>query len=133
MELTFKLNKTTDFIFEYLTDMRKYASFHPAISRIDNVGDNKYIVHETLKLGFIPISFSYPVTIEQFFDTKIVKMHALVMKLIKIEIQFVLKKDVHNTIVEEHIQFISPIPVEFLLEGIFRKHHTQLFKNIESA
>ena len=64
MELTFTLTKPADFIFDYLTDMDKFASIHPVISKIDRLGDNRYLVHETLKIGFIPYSFTYPVAIE---------------------------------------------------------------------
>ena len=35
------------------------------------------------------------------------------------------------TVVEESIKFESPLPVKFIMQRIFRKQHTQLFKNIE--
>lgn len=65
MELTFKLTKKPKFILGYLTDMQKFTSVHPVISKVERTGNNGYLVHETLKLGFIPYSFTYAITIEK--------------------------------------------------------------------
>ncbi len=131
MELSFKLKKTSDFIFDYLTDMQKFVSVHPVISQIDNTDNNSYLVHETLKIGFIPFSFTYPVIIEKNNIEKVVIFRATVMKLTKIEMKFVLKTENDYTFIEENIQFKSPLPVKFIMERIFKKQHNQLFKNIE--
>ena len=131
MKLTFKINKNIDLVFEYLTDIQKFVSVHPVISKIENTSDKSYLVHETLKFGFIPFSFTYPVTIENSISDKIVVIRATVFKLTKIEMKFVLKVDNGHTIIDEEIQFKSPLPVKFIMESIFRKQHDQLFKNIE--
>jgi carbon monoxide dehydrogenase subunit G len=133
MEISFRLKKTTDFIFDYLTDMQKYVSVHPVISQIDNLGNESYLVHETLKLGIIPFSFTYPVTIQKNHITKRIIIRATVMKLTKIEMTFVLKSEKDYTLVEESIIFKSSLPIKSLMQNIFRKQHTQLFKNIELA
>ena len=131
MKLSFKLKKTSEFIFDYLTDMQKFVSVHPLISKIDKTGNNSYLVHETLKLGIIPFSFTYPITIEKNILDKVVIIRATVFKLTKVELKFILKADSNCTSVEEHIQFKSPLPVKFIMQSIFRKQHSQLFKNIE--
>jgi carbon monoxide dehydrogenase subunit G len=131
MKLSFKLNKTSDFIFDYLTDMQKFVSAHPVISQIDDTGNDTYLVHETLKLGFIPFSFTYPVKIEKNKSEKTVIIRATVMKLTKIEMTFVLRTYNDYTIIDEVVDFKSPLPVKFIMQGIFKKQHTQLFKNIE--
>ena len=131
MELSYKLKKTPDLIFDYLTDMQKFVSVHPVIFQIDRIGNNSYLVHETLKFGFIPFSFTYPVTIEKHEVDKIVIIRATVMKLTKIEMKFVLKIEKDFTVVTENIQFKSLLPVKFIMQSIFRKQHSQLFKNIE--
>ena len=131
MELSFRLKKTSDFIFDYLTDMRKFVSVHPVIFKIDKTGKNSYLVHEKLKLGIIPFSFSYPVTIEKNNIDKVIIIHATVMKLTEIVMKFVLKTENGETIVEENIKFKSRLPIIFIMESIFRKQHGQLFKNIE--
>lgn len=131
MKLSFKLKKTSDFIFDYLTDMQKFVSVHPVISQIDNTSNETYLVHETLKLGFIPFSFTYPITIEKNYIEKVVIIRAKVMKLTKIEMKFVLKTDNDFTIINEVIDFKSHLPVKFIMESIFKKQHIQLFKNIE--
>ncbi len=131
MKTSFRLKKTTNIIFDYLTDMQKFVSVHPVIYQIDKTGNESYLVHETLKLGFIPFSFTYPVTIEKDQSAKIVIIRATVMKLTKIEMKFVLKTDMDYTLVEESIQFKSPLPIKSIMQSIFRKQHAQLFKNIE--
>ena len=131
MKLSFKIHKNIDLVFDYLTDMQKFVSVHPVISKIENTSDKSYLVHETLKFGFIPFSFTYPVTIENSISDKIVVIRATVFKLTKIEMKFVLKVDNGHTIIEEEIRFKSPLPIKFIMESIFRKQHNQLFKNIE--
>ena len=131
MKLSFRIHKKSDLIFDYLTDMQKFVSVHPVISKIDNTGQESYLVHETLKFGFIPFSFTYPVTIEKnILDNKVV-IRATVFKLTKIEMKFVLKADNDFTIIDEEIEIKSPLPVKFIMESIFKKQHDQLFKNIE--
>lgn len=131
MELLFKLKKTPDLIFDYLTDMQKFISVHPIIYNIKNTGNDSYLVYETLKVGFVPFSFTYPVTVKKNSVDKVVVMTATVMKFTKIEMKFVLKIENDYTIVEESIHFKSPLPIKFIMQHIFRKQHSQLFKNID--
>ena len=131
MHLSFRLKKTSNFIFDYLTDIQKFVSVHPVIFKMDKTGNDSYLVYETLKFGFIPFTFTYPVTIEKNQIDKIVIIRATVMKWIKIELKFILKTYNDITVVEESIQFKSPLPIKFAMQSIFRKQHSQLFKNIE--
>lgn len=131
MKLSFRIHKNINQVFDYLTNMQKFVSVHPVISQIDNIGNENYVVHETLKLGFIPFSFTYPVNIEKNMDNRIVIIRATVFKLTKIEMKFVLTSDNDFTIIDEEINFKSPLPVKFIMQIIFKKQHTQLFKNIE--
>src|SRR6478609_11091283 len=126
MELSFKIDKSADFIFDYLTDMQKFVSVHPVITKIDKTNNDSYLVYETLKFGFIPFSFTYPVTIESNFSDKNVIIRATVMKLTKIEMTFVLKAGKDFTVIEETIQFKSPLPVKSSMQNIFKKQHAQL-------
>ncbi len=130
MKLSFRIEKNIDFVFDYLTDMQKFVSVHPVISQIDNIGNESYLVHETLKLGFIPFSFTYPVAIEKNDLEKKVVIRATVFKLTRIEMKFALKADNYFTAIEEEINFKSPFPVTFLMQRIFKEQHNQLFKNI---
>ena len=131
MKLSFRIHKNLNLVFDYLTDMQKFVSVHPVIYQIDNTADKSYLVHETLKLGFIPFSFTYPVTIEKNILNKIIFIRATVFKLTKIEMKFALKEDNNYTIIDEEIHFKSPLPIKFIMESIFKKQHNQLFKNIE--
>ncbi|MFQ3578688.1 MAG: hypothetical protein SNJ71_00930 [Bacteroidales bacterium] len=131
MKLSFRIKKNIAYTFDYLTDMQKFVSVHPVISKMDNTGQESYLVHETLKFGFIPFSFTYPVTIEKNILDKKIVIRATVFKLTKIEMKFILKADNDFTIIDEEIVIKSPLPVKFIMESIFKKQHDQLFKNIE--
>jgi carbon monoxide dehydrogenase subunit G len=131
MKLSFRIKKNLDLIFDCLTDMQKFVLVHPVITQIDHIGKEHYLVHETLNLGFIPFSFTYPVTIEKNISDKTVVIRATVFKLTKIEMKFILKADLEYTMIEEEINFNSILPVKFFMQSIFKKQHYQLFKNIE--
>lgn len=133
MKLTFKVNKSCDEILPYLTDMEKFVLVNPVIKKIDCLGDNRYFAHETLKAGFIPFSFTYPFVVESNAADKIVRMRAIVMKLLKIEITFIVNSNPDCTIIEETVEFITFLPFKTILGKIFEKQHTLLFKNIEEA
>jgi carbon monoxide dehydrogenase subunit G len=131
MKLSFRIKKNIDLVFDYLTDMQKFASVHPIITKIDRTTNENYIVHETIKLGFIPFSFTYPVIIEKNSIEKNVVIKATVFKLTSIEMKFVLSADSDYTLITEEIYFKSFLPVSNFMQRIFKKQHEQLFKNIE--
>lgn len=131
MTLSFKLKRNIDDVFNYLTDMQKFVSVHPVISKIEHIANENYLVHETLNLCFIPFSFTYPVTIEKNTIDKTVTIRATVFKVTKIDMYFSLKSENGYTIINEEINFKSPLPVKFIMKSVFKKQHNLLFKNIE--
>ncbi len=132
MNLTFTVNQQIETVFDYLTDMQKFVSVHPVITKIVKTSENNYLVHETLKLGYLPIYFTYPVTVEQSFNDKIVTIHATIMKLAEINMSYRLSRENNLTVIHESISFKSILPVRTIMESIFTKQHTILFKNIEA-
>lgn len=131
MHLSFRIKKSSDLVFDYLTDMHKFVVVHGVITQIDHRGDGSYWFHETLKFGFLPFSFTYPVTIEENRLDKSIIMRAAIFKLVNIEMRFVLTTDADYTIVEEQIQFSTMLPLKPMMESVFRKQHQLLFRNIE--
>ena len=132
MKLSFKIKKNIDYTYDYLTDMQKFASAHPLISKIDKIGQERYLVHETLKFGNIPFSFTYPVNLEKCPIDKTIVIRAIVFKITKIEMKFYLKSYNDCTIIDEIIHFYSPLPIKFILQRVFKKQHEILFQNIEA-
>ena len=132
MILTFIVNQSIDKVFDYLTDMKKFVSVHPVISKIDKVSEHKYLVHETLKLGFVPFSFTYPVEINKNVSDKTIIMKATIMKMTKIEMKYILITDKDSTVINETIIFKSILPVKSIMENIFRKQHYLLFEKIDA-
>jgi carbon monoxide dehydrogenase subunit G len=133
MHLSFRIKKSKDEVFNFLTDMQKFVTVHPVITQIDKIDQGKYLMHETLKIGFIPYSFTYPATIVKDSQQNLVKMTAVVMKLAKIEMQFDLKADGEYTMIEENIHFESFLPIQFIMKSVFKQQHPILFKNIEKT
>ena len=133
MILSFTLHKSADFIFDYLTDMDKFASIHPVITKIEKTGENKFLVHETLKLGFIPYSFTYPVTIESEVANKTVSIKAIVMKMTHIDMNFSIQTAGDQSVVKETISFKSILPIKSVMAKIFREQHTLLFQNMDKV
>jgi hypothetical protein len=129
MIISFKVKKNSEFISQYLTDMQKFTSVHPIISKIDSLGNNTYLFHETLTFAAIPFSFKYQTLVEER-ESEIL-MNANVLKLVKISITFEFIEEGEYTIVIEKVKFQTFLPIHFILKKIFTKQHTLLFKNIE--
>lgn len=130
MNLSFKIHQSTTAIFEFLTDMQKFASVHPVIKKIEHLSENNYLVYERLTFGFIPFSFTYPVAVEQNFGEKKVTIRATVMRFTKIEMAFELSALGNSTVINETITFKSPLPIKNIMANVFRKQHTLLFENM---
>lgn len=133
MTLKHKVSKSADQVFSYLTDMQKFVSVHPVIYKIELLQNNQYLFFETLRIAFIPCSFSYPGTVEHDSSLQKVTMRAVVMKITKIEIVFHIQTRDNYTFVDEQVSCQSPLPVRFVMEKIFRKQHTKLFSNIDNS
>jgi len=88
-------------------------------------------VYETLKFAYLPFSFTYPVTVEQSIEESTVIITATAFKLTRITMTFKLKKNNDFTIVEENLQIKSPLPLKNIMQGILKRQHKKLFKNIE--
>jgi hypothetical protein len=131
MHLNYKINKKLDFVFEYLSDMQKFVSVHPLIYKIDNIGENKYLAYEKLNFSLLTIPISYPFVLKINHEINTISMLATVMKIVRIEINFMLKEVNEQTIIEENIFINSFLPVKFMVQSIFIKQHKLLFKNIE--
>lgn len=133
MMLHYTVNKSISFIFDYLTDVKKFVSVHPVITRMEPLGKNRFIVYETLKLGFICFSFSYPATVSSYYQNAMVVVTITVMKLINIEMTFNLRQEEQFSIVEEKINFKTILPIRLLLQKILKKQHALLFDNISNS
>jgi carbon monoxide dehydrogenase subunit G len=131
MIFNFRVNKPADFIFTYLSDMQKFVSVHPVITKMEKQAENDYLVYETLKFGFIPISFSYLTRVESDYSSKRVTFHATVWRINKISITFDISDKSDCSHVNERLSFRMLLPIHFLIYPIFRKQHSQLFRNIE--
>jgi carbon monoxide dehydrogenase subunit G len=130
MDTIFRVNKSIDFVFKYLTNMDMFSSVHPVITQIDNIRNNEYLVHETLKFGWVPISFTYPVTIKENQIDNVIIIDAIILSIVKMNMTFTLKSEGSSTIVYERIIIKSFLPVKSRIRSIVKKQHVMLFKNM---
>lgn len=131
MILYHQSRKSPDFIFEYLTDVDKFVSIHPVITKMKILEKDDYLVYETLKVGFIPISFTYKTKIEANLTNKAIVFRVTVMGFTKIKMSFIISAANSFTAVEENIEFITFNPFQFILKRLFKKQHKKMFQNLE--
>lgn len=130
MMLIYKVHQSPSCIFEYLSVVDKFVSVHPLITKINKLEGNNYFAFETLKIGYIPFSFSYPVSIISNLLINQIQMNAHVMKHLEIELKFkIIDKKEYSLVVEE-LNFKTLFPIHFILRMIFKKQHDKLFENI---
>ena len=132
MKLNFKLKSSTQKVFSILSDAKQFEKFHPVIFKIDDLGNDNYLIHETLKFLFIPITFTYPAKILSNKEKGMVQMNAVVMKLVKVELNFLIKEFTTYTEVVEDIKINSWLPAHTVMVMIFKKQHGKLFLNIDA-
>jgi len=132
MQLEHTSSKSIEFILDYLTDMDKFASIHPVISKIKPLGRQHFIVYETLQIGPVPWPFTYPAQVILGQDGMSVTIKAIVMKVTKIEMVFEMSKSGPHTLIKEKIHMETPLPVKKMMQKIFKKQHNQFFKTLES-
>ena len=132
MQLEHTSSKSIEFILDCLTDMDKFASIHPVISKIKPLGRQHFIVYETLQIGPVPWSFTYPAQVILGQDGMSVTIKAIVMKVTKIEMVFEMSKSGPHTLIKEKIHMETPLPVKKMMQKIFKKQHNQFFKTLES-
>ena len=130
MILKYKINQTPEMIYDYLSDMTKFVSVHPVITKMKKKGMNKYRVYETLHLGFIPLSFTYPATIYGSREKGHIRMQVRVMNMTEVDMVFDIQEAAGGSVVFEEIQIKSLLPVKRHMEKLFRDQHYLLFENI---
>jgi len=132
MKLNFKLKSSTQKVFSILSDAKLFEKFHPVIFKIDDLGNDNYLIHETLTFLLIPITFTYPAKILSNKEKGMVQMTAVVMKLVKVELNFLIKEFTTYTEVVEDIKINSWLPAHPVMMMIFKKQHGKLFLNIDA-
>lgn len=130
MILKYTINQSPETIYEYLTDMTKFVSVHPVITKMSKKGNHIYKVFETIRVGFIPVSFTYAATIYGSREKGHIRMQARVMRMADVDMVFDIQEAHGGSIVLEEIQIKSFLPVKSQLEKIFREQHALLFENI---
>jgi len=133
MQLTFQLTKSPQEVFPFLADMHRFAQIHPVITRIEDRGDNNYLVYEKMNLGPIPYTTKYPIKVQSDEEKLWVHYHAVISGIAHIYIDITLTGDANHCEVKETIHTRSLVPVSFIVNPIFKKQHAILFQNIDNA
>jgi carbon monoxide dehydrogenase subunit G len=128
--LVFDVPKPPAVVFAHLAEPPLFVAIHPVISRMEATGPGQYLVHETLKLGRWPYSFTYPATIEADQAAHTVRVRATVRRLVHIQMDFRLSSSDGGTTVHETVTFRSWLPLGPLMAPVFRQQHARLFANL---
>jgi carbon monoxide dehydrogenase subunit G len=131
IQLTFHLRQHLSVVWDCLSNMRRFAEVHPVMERATQTGPGKYRMHERLPVACFKVPFSYPVVLALTKEPHTVKMHAIVMGLTHIHLEFRLFSEGNGTRVEEHASIRSPLPVHGAMRKAFEKYHPQLFEAID--
>ena len=131
MKLIYQLHTSPEVLFPYLSDMELFASVHPVISKMVATGKDQYKAFETLKMGPLPFSFSYPTVVHHNSSKGVIHMQAVIFKLTNMDITFHLSSQHGVTTIEEDIQIKSILPFKSMILNIVKTQHAILFKNIE--
>lgn len=132
VHLQHHVHKPANFVFDYLSDVNKFVSIHPLIQRMVKLGPNNYLVHEEIKIGPLPIRFTYPATVESDSTSKEVSMCATVMRLSTVQMHFQIRSSGENCIIDEDIIFSTWLPIKFVLKRLFKTQHSRLFAKLDS-
>lgn len=130
MILNHQLRQPIETVVAYLTDFQKYQSIHPLITKVEALPDGTYRIHERFLSS--PLIFTYPATITSDVQDKTVEMKATIMQFIKVTMTFKFVGTIIGSSVIEEIDIRAPFPIRFLMEPIFRRAHTLLFKNLDA-
>ena len=125
------MHATPEVVFPYLSDMDLFASVHPVISKMVSTGKDSYTAFETLKMGPVPFSFSYPAVVHHNSSEGIVQMKAVIFKMTNMEMSFSMSAQNGITTIVEDIQIKCIWPLKSLIFNTVKTQHTILFKNIE--
>jgi len=130
VELTFELVHPIDAVFPFLSDMATFVSVHPLIYKAQNISPNHYLIYEKIKQGPFTHSFTYPAWVESEPTKKLVRMRAIIKRLVKVDMTFELSPHQGGTLIKEQVEFSTILPIKWLLSAIFKKQHANLFKSI---
>ncbi len=130
MHLTHTLHASADFIFDHLTDMQKFRSVHPIITKIVHLDDGQYRAYEKLPLPMFSMNITYPFRLSYDRVHHTVHMKAVVMRFIDIVIDVKINQLPDHTLIDELIDIRAPWPLPYFIKGVFRRQHDQLFANI---
>jgi carbon monoxide dehydrogenase subunit G len=130
-EITFKSNKDIPSIIQYLTNKDKFVSVHPLIYKMIDLGENNFRVFEKIKVGIIYYRFTYKAHIT--YNNHSVRIHASVMGLTQLTMEFNFHKVRNETIISEQVTIQSVLPIKNYMTKLIISQHQQMFKNINNV
>ncbi|MEC5157239.1 hypothetical protein [Chryseobacterium sp. MP_3.2] len=128
-EFIFKVKKDIITIKKQLTNVENFVNFHPLIYKITDLGGNKYMVFERIKMDTIPYRFTYKAIITDEKDS--VNVVATFMGLTTISMFFTFQEEDKFTVIKERLVVKSPFPTTNYMNRLIEKQHKTMFNNIE--
>ncbi|MCD6066587.1 MAG: hypothetical protein K0S33_1413 [Bacteroidetes bacterium] len=132
MTIRYKIEKPIEQVYPYLSDMQKFMEVHPVIYKVDHLSGQEYLFYETLKVLFIPVSFSYKVSLTKTVENKQVVIYSRVQPGVYLDLIFDIEQDGTGTHVRETIKIKALPGIKQLFTSIIRKAHLRFFENLKA-
>jgi len=129
--LQFLCSKAPASVLAMLSDMQRFAAVHPIIQRIEPMGGDRYRVHETVRFGPFPYSFTYPVVRTVDTGSPRVRIQATIQGMTTLDMAFLVTPHGSGSRITEIVEVRSPLPIKGYLLRLVREQHTQLFRNFD--
>jgi len=131
-ELRFPCNKAPALVVAVLADMQRFAAVHPIIQRIVPSGGDRYQVHETVRFGPIPYSFTYLVELTVDHALSSIRIQATIRGMTTMDMRFMVAPKGNGSEITETVEIHSPLPIKGYLLRLLSEQHAQLFRNIDT-
>lgn len=129
----FMIRRPADRVFADLADPDRFAACHPLIYRLERNGPDRFKVFERIRFGPLGFPFTYPATLQADPATRTLRMEALVHGLVRIDMVLAVIPEGTHSLLREHLQVRSSLPVKSRLSRFIRQQHAVMCKNLESA
>lgn len=130
MILRFNVGQNLATVFQHISEPEKFVSVHPLIFKMDVIDAFRYKVHEKVRIGWIPIRFTYNVEIENNGTNEVI-MRAVIFKITRLNLHFKLTEEGEVTCISEDAKVTAPFPVKYIMYKILARQHQLMFSNIE--
>ena len=130
MNINYLIDAPVREVFPFFADLVKFGDTHPIIFRVDDLGNNEYLIHEKLNLIVYHHKFTYKATLESAELNNKVTIYSNVQKGVYLHLTFVFNEVNGQTRIDETISVKASPLVKMIFHPLLRKSHLKLVNEI---